>query len=116
MLNQTGEFIQKLIQGTIDKKYSWNKMVGYPQEIEQGMSRNELVLIRISESYYFRDKSNFIALLRSQPNKYSIFIYSYRSLEFSNIVIDAQAYFRIRTVIQNQLDVKENLLDEFLNS
>lgn len=118
MLDKTDKFIQKIIDGTLIKEYIWKSNNSPLKEIRENLPIKEMSNLIFSEYYYFENDTNLIALLQfaSNINPYSLFVYSFKSKNFSIIQIDTQTYFRLQTVIKNQQRSNNDLLDEFLNS
>ncbi|WP_368252506.1 hypothetical protein [Enterococcus sp. 2201sp1_2201st1_B8_2201SCRN_220225] len=116
MFEQTAQLIDKLVDGTLSKKYVWQKAVPLPGEITANYPIETYAMIETHKSYWCKNNENMVALVSMHYNKYSIFLYSYKSNEFSEYPIPIQSYFRLRTVIQNQLGISDKMLNDFLNS
>ena len=116
MTTKKGEFIENIVQGTINKKYIWKAFQSPLMEMSTNIDPSILSRIQYhSSSYYFENSHNVVALLNVQPIDYYIFIFSNHTGKSTLLNIDTQTYFRIRTIIENQMNVAEDLLDDFLN-
>lgn len=116
MTTKKGEFIENIVQGTINKKYIWKAFQSPLAEMTANIDPVLISRIQYSRSsYYFENSHNVVALLNIQPIDYYIFIFSNLTHKSSLLSIDTQTYFRIRTIIENQMNVTEDLLDDFLN-
>lgn len=116
MLNQTEKLVEKLIDGTLSKVYLWHKATPLPIEVSANYPVKSYGMIEPYKSYWFKNQDNLIVLLSINNNTHSIFLYSFKTGEFSEYPISIQSYFRLRTVIQNQLGLSDKMLNDFLNS
>ncbi|MFQ7654708.1 MAG: hypothetical protein ACLRKY_10765 [Enterococcus gallinarum] len=115
MTTKKGEFIENIVQGTINKKYIWKAFQSPLMEMRENIDSILLSRVQYRSSYYFENSHNVVALLNIPPLDYYIFIFSNRTGKSTMLNIDTQTYFRIRTIIENQMNVAEDLLDDFLN-
>jgi hypothetical protein len=115
MTTKKDEFIENIVRGTINKKYIWKAFQSPLAEMTANIDPILISRIEYQSSYYFENPQNVVALLKIQPIDYYIFIYSNITKKSTLLIIDTQTYFRIRTIIENQMNVTEDLLDDFLN-
>lgn len=109
-------FIDKLVNDTINNKYYWRRIDDLEENVLESklpsQKENELVQF---DSFWIRTNSQYVFLLSFGHNHAVLVSDKYDANKYSFFDISSANYYRLQTLILDSLDIKDQLLDDFLN-
>lgn len=114
------QLIDKLVTESLYLSYEWNdlsRLSNKTLEIAFRDRTNGSLPIIPFGSYWFENDKNIVGLIHSENRfEYCILLFNKKNGLSSLTPIDTNSYYRLKTIIENQIKGQELLIDDFLDS
>lgn len=107
--------IQKLVNQTLSGKYHWERLSGNLNSAMIRQIQNKInIALNIFDSYSSENEKQYVTLISSIDNLHYLFLKNKQEDKSTLFQIEISDFYKLKTIIENQLLNDETILDDFL--
>lgn len=115
-MDKLQKLIDKIVNDSLNEEYFWEKNIHGDMTLLFMKVEMSSVHIVPSTIYSATKDNKTIAIGLSSMNKPFLVLKNSLTQDTQVFVISIQSYYRLKTIIDNQLLTKEKIIDDFLDS